>query len=152
MLVGTLAVITYPLHLLLSIDPLGVDPLGEASGFSYYIISTFGAMAIVWGLALWLSAGLRAGRRRLAVPSAIGFSLLAIMRLLTIPFGAYVFHFLPSEFLSTALPTAEFVLFTALALGFWRVRNLADSTATVGESLPSNRGELGCQLAGRQPD
>jgi len=113
--VGAVAFILYPLYLF-----LGTNPLADDSALSYYLAATCGAVAIAWGITLYQLAGMAIGRKMLATPSAIGFLLVALTRLFTVPYGTQVFHVFPTEFLRTAVPWIEVAVFGGLSLAFWR--------------------------------
>lgn len=113
---GATAITLYPLHLF-----LGANLLAEDSVLAYYLAATCGAVGIAWGTGLCQSAATATERKMLATPSAIGFLLLALTRLLTVPYGDQVFHAFPYETLHTIVPWIEAVIFAALGLAFWRV-------------------------------
>ena len=107
----------YPLHLF-----FGLKPLGQAGSAAYYLGATFGAAAIAWGMIMQRTTDIAIARRDVATASALGFLLLSLMRVLTLPFHDDVLAFLPGRALRIAVGIGESVLFGGLALVIWKGR------------------------------
>lgn len=113
---GSVFFALYPLYLVFRIDPF----LAE-SGYVYYMSATFGGTALAWGVVLLKAVSKSNYRKLLSEPSALGFLLLALMRVITILFRQDVLNFITPVALRIAVSVVESVLFGGLAYGFWMV-------------------------------
>ena len=105
-LIGAPFYLSYISFLLFDFNPLGV------TGLALYWMATVGGLAI--GIAVGFS------RNSLATIGAVGFALLSLMRLVTIPWGMDVLTFIPSTTAVILLNVGETLVFSALAWRFWR--------------------------------
>ena len=101
--------------------------LHELSGFSvattattlaYYAFASFGATMIVWGLLLLRAAADPALRNATARLTAIGFLLLAAMRVIPLFSGSGALDIIPGA-LRIPITAGEVLLFGFLAYAFW---------------------------------
>ena len=113
--------------LLLAIGALGsvAYPLREVAGLTlltrsdFYSLALFGAAFIAWGLVLSRATVDPRLQRAVAMPAAVGFLLLAVVRVLALLTGREPFDIIPVNALGGPAAAAEAVLFAFLAYRFW---------------------------------
>jgi hypothetical protein len=111
---GALSFLLYPLH-----ELAGMTLTATTTRLVFYSLATFGAAAIPWGLVLLRAAVDPKLQDAMAIPTAVGFTLLAAMRALAVVTGHEVLDMIPVRALRLPATAAEVVLFGYLAYRFW---------------------------------
>ena len=104
--------------LLFLMEQIGYSILAGANSLGAYALATFGAAAACWGLVLLQAPSLPDAQITIARASSVGFALLAVVRLMTIPDADQVFDFLPAS-MAVSIACVETVLFSVLAVVFF---------------------------------
>jgi len=104
-----------PAGLYAGVEVAGAGPLGA------YMGAFAGCCAAAWGMALFAARRQRDLQRALAAPSATGFALAAVMRLVAIPGRGALLPELDAGISGAAL-AAEILIFVAAARGFAAAR------------------------------
>ena len=97
----------------------GFSVATTATTLAYYAFASFGATMIVWGLLLLRAAADPARRNPMAMPTAIGFLLLAAMRVIALFSGSGALDLIPRA-LQVPITAGEVLLFGFLAYAFWK--------------------------------
>ena len=97
----------------------GFSVATTATTLAYYAFASFGATMIVWGLLLLRAAADPALRNATARLTAIGFLLLAAMRVIPLFSGSGALDIIPRA-LQVPSTTGEVLLFGFLAYAFWK--------------------------------
>ena len=105
--------VLYVLH-----ELTGFSVAATATTLSYYAFASFGAVMIAWGFMLLHAAADPALRNAIAMPTAIGFLLLAAMRVIPLVSGSGALDVIPSS-LRIPITAGEVLLFGFLAYAFW---------------------------------
>jgi hypothetical protein len=112
---GATLFLSYPLHELAGLTFSATTPR-----LVYYNLATFGAAATAWGLILLRAAGDPNLQDAIAMPTAIGFALLAAMRVLALIGGSEVLvDLIPVRALRMPVTATEILFFGFLAYRFW---------------------------------
>jgi len=98
----------------------GFSIAAAATTLSYYAFASFGAVMIAWGLVLLRAGADPALRGVVAIPTAIGFLLLAAMRVIPLLTGSGALDVIPRA-LRIPITAGEVLLFGFLAFAFWRM-------------------------------
>jgi len=96
----------------------GFSVATTATTLAYYAFASFGATMIAWGLLLLRAAADPALRTSTARPTAIGFLLLAAMRVIPLFSGSGALDIIPGA-LRIPITAGEVLLFGFLAYAFW---------------------------------
>jgi len=96
----------------------GFSVATTATTLAYYAFASFGATMIVWGLLLLRAAADPALRNATARLTAIGFLLLAAMRVIPLFSGSGALDIIPGA-LRIPITAGEVLLFGFLAYAFW---------------------------------
>jgi fumarate reductase subunit D len=96
----------------------GFSVAATATTLAYYAFASFGAAMIAWGLLLLRAAPDPALRNAMAMPTAIGFLLLAAMRVIPLFSGSGALDIIPRG-LQVPITAGEVLLFGFLAYAFW---------------------------------
>lgn len=96
----------------------GFTVAATATTLAYYAFASFGATMIAWGLLLLRAAGDPTLRDPMAIPTAIGFFLLAAMRVIPLLSGSGALDIIPRA-LRIPITAGEVVLFGFFAYAFW---------------------------------
>ena len=96
----------------------GFSVAATATTLAYYAFASFGAAMIAWGLLLLRAAADPALRNATARPTAVGFLLLAAMRVIPLFSGSGALDIIPSA-LRIPITAGEVLLFGFLAYAFW---------------------------------
>jgi fumarate reductase subunit D len=96
----------------------GFSVAATATTLAYYAFASFGAAMIAWGLLLLRAAADPALRTAMAMPTAIGFLLLAAMRVIPLFSGSGALDLIPRA-LQIPITAGEVLLFGFLAYAFW---------------------------------
>ena len=97
----------------------GFSVATTATTLAYYAFASFGATMIVWGLLLLRAAADPALRNATARLTAIGFLLLAAMRVIPLFSGSGALDIIPAA-LRIPITAGEVLLFGFLAYRFWQ--------------------------------
>ena len=97
----------------------GFSVATTATTLAYYAFASFGATMIAWGLLLLRAAADPALRNATARPTAIGFLLLAAMRVIPLFSGSGALDIIPRA-LQVPITAGEVLLFGFLAYAFWK--------------------------------
>ena len=97
----------------------GFSVSATATTLAYYAFASFGAVMIAWGLLLLCAAANPALRKAMAMPTAIGFLLLAAMRVIPLFSGSGALDIIPRA-LQVPITAVEVLLFGFLAYAFWK--------------------------------
>ena len=106
--------VLYVLH-----ELTGFSVAATATTLAYYAFASFGAVMIAWGLMLRRAAADPRHRVAVAMPTAIGFLLLAAMRVIPLLSGSGALDVIPRP-LRIPITAGEVLLFGFLAYAFWR--------------------------------
>lgn len=96
----------------------GFSVAAAATTLAYYAFASFGAVMIAWGLVLLRAAADPTLRSAMAMPTAIGFLLLAAMRVIPLISGSGALDVIPRA-LRVPITAGEVLLFGFLAYAFW---------------------------------
>ncbi len=96
----------------------GFSVAATATTLAYYAFASFGAVMIAWGLVLLRAAADPTLRGAMAMPTAIGFLLLAAMRVVPLISGSGALDVIPRA-LRIPVTAGEVLLFGFLAYAFW---------------------------------
>jgi fumarate reductase subunit D len=113
--------VLYVLH-----ELTGFSVAATATTLAYYAFASFGAAMIGWGLLLLRAAADPALRDAMAMPTAIGFLLLAGMRVIPLFSGSGALDIIPPT-LRIPITAGEVLLFGFLAYAFWKNRKSSGS-------------------------
>jgi hypothetical protein len=120
LLVGLFLYSLFPLAL------LDIIRLPATSLLSHYALASFGSVAICWSMLLLAAQHNIERQVQLALPSACGFALLALMRLMTLPQADTVLTILPAN-IAALVAGIEVLSFSLLAAAFFRVHYTINS-------------------------
>jgi hypothetical protein len=96
----------------------GFSVAATATTLAYYAFASFGAVMIAWGLMLLRAAADPTLGDAMAMPTAIGFLLLAAMRVIPLLSGSGALDVIPRA-LRIPVTAGEVLLFGFLAYAFW---------------------------------